>query len=354
LGAIDFGRLYFSWVGLHQAARIGANHASINTTTTDVPAAIDAELDSLNCVPGTPSLVYTDGGTPTTNPQLGDYARVTLTCDFSLLTPLAGFFFGDPIPMTAISSFPVRTGCLGCGTGSGSNPPPPPPEQCRTIPDMEGMSVEGARLAWTSAGFTGPFSPSSGQNLETIAPDGVTVTPLDPSCPEGLTIFTAEVVITTLPAEGSPPGPAGCQVLPNLLGLTVEDARTAWEDSDFTGAFLPPAPDDDPDAVVEDQTASQGGTPLTAEPGVSCLDVATDMEVEVGEAWPPPPVAPCQVPHLIDKTRSVGQSEWYGQGFAPNTYSPTNGNFTIKSQSLVGFTWAPCSSSIVVSAGSGQ
>jgi hypothetical protein len=353
LGAIDFGRLYFSWVGLHQAARIGANHASVNTTTTDVPAAIADELDTLNCESGTPSLAYTDNGTATSNPQLGDYARVTLTCDFSLLTPLAGFFFGDPIPMTAISSFPVRTGCLGCGSGSGSTPPPPPPEQCRTIPQLDGLSVQGARLAWASAGFTGAFTPSSGQDYETVAPGGATVTPVDPACTAGLTIFTAEVMVATLPVEGSPPGPDGCEVLPNVMGLSIEDARTAWSDSNFTGTFLPLPPDDDPDAVVETQLASQSGEPITAEPGVTCLDLATDIEVEVGEAWPPPPVAPCQVPHLIDKSRSQGHTEWYLQGFAANTFSPTTGNFTIKSQSLVGFTWVPCGSSIVVAASGG-
>lgn len=352
LGAIDFGRLFFSWVALHQAARIAANEASIHpatTTSADIPDLIDAEADVMNCDLGTPTLQYTAaGGSVTTTPQLGDYAHVTLTCDFSLVTPLAGFLFGDPIAMTARSSFPVRSGGIGLGGGGSGGGPPPPPEQCRTVPDFEDLSVGGARNAWHSAGFVGAFT-TTAEDHETVDPESIVISPLDAACVDPLAIFNATVTLDALPTDGSPPGPPGCEVIPNLIGMTVEDARITWDDSDFTGEFLPAPPDDEADAVVTGQVMSQAGDEVSSEPGVTCMDPATDIEVSLGDPWPDPPAAPCQVPHLIDKKRSVGESEWYGKGFLTGSFSPTNGNFTIKSQSLVGFSWVPCNSSITVS-----
>jgi hypothetical protein len=353
LGAIDFGRLFFSWVALHQAARIVANEASIHPTTTssaDIPDLIQSEADVLDCALGTPTLQYTTaGGSVTTAPQLNDYAHVTLTCDFSLVTPLAGFLFGDPVGMTARSSFPVRAGAIGVGSGGSGGTPPPPPEQCRTVPDFEGMSIGGARNAWESAGFVTEVI-TSAADYETVDPDSVVISPLDPACVDPLAIFNATVTLDALAGESSPPGPPGCEVIPNLIGMTVTDARDAWDDSNFTGEVMPPPPDDEPDAVVTAQVTFQGGDEVESEPGVTCMDLATDVELTLNAPWPDPPAAPCQVPHLIDKTRSVGQSEWYGKGFQTSTFSPTNGNFTIKSQSLVGFSWVPCNSSITVSA----
>ena len=125
----------------------------------------------------------------------------------------------------------------------------------------------------------------------------------------------------------------------------LNDASGAWDDSPFTGALTAVPTPGDPDAVVTDQVTR----PNVSEPGVTCLDPAANVEVTLGPPWPDPPAAPCQVPHLIDKRRPVGQAEWFARGFATGTFSPTNGNFTIKSQSLVGFSWVPCSSAITVS-----
>ena len=65
---------------------------------------IQTETDVSNCQQGTPTLVYTSAGVPVASPQLGDYAEVTPTCDFTLVTPLAGLLFGDPITMDAEST----------------------------------------------------------------------------------------------------------------------------------------------------------------------------------------------------------------------------------------------------------
>ncbi|MCA1572392.1 MAG: pilus assembly protein [Chloroflexi bacterium] len=346
LGAIDFGRAFFSWVSLHQAARIGANVASIDssTTTPDIPAIIADETDVMNCGVVTPSLVYTRDEIPVTDPELGDYAQLSLACDFSPMTPL----FGDAIPMRAASAFPVRTGCVGCAPGAGGGePPPPPPEQCRTVPYMSNMSVSGARAAWISAGFIGAFN-TTAEDTETVAP-GPVIDPVDPSCPSPLAVFNASVTVLARPAETEPPG---CEVVPNLVGMTIPEARAAWNSMTFAGDFSPPLPDADADAVVTSQATEQDGSSFASDPGITCLDPATDppidMEVQVGDPWPDPPPAPCQVPHLIDKTRPIGKTEWLAAQFT-GTYSPNNGGWKIKSQSLVGFSWLPCDSSIIVS-----
>src|SRR3989337_47922 len=56
LGAIDFGRLFFGWVNLHQAARIGANFASTHPSTAtdaddqdDLVQLIQGDAAALNC-----------------------------------------------------------------------------------------------------------------------------------------------------------------------------------------------------------------------------------------------------------------------------------------------------------------
>jgi hypothetical protein len=80
------------------------------------------------------------------------------------------------------------------------------------------------------------------------------------------------------------------------------------------------------------------------------MDLATSIEVSVGDPWAEPPAAPCHVPHLIDKTRPEGETQWYANLFAPGTYQavPDTGNWKIKSQSLVGLTWASCDAQITV------
>jgi hypothetical protein len=352
LGAIDFGRLFFGYVALHQAARVAANAASVDPSVTaaDVPGLIADETGVMNCDPlDAPVLVYTRAGTPITNAQIGDYAQAEVSCEFSLITPLATQLFGGPIAMRATATFPVRTGCVGCTPGSGGGtPPPPPPEQCRTAPNVVGLSVGGARNAWESAGFIGSFTVSTGDDTSTVAT--AVIAPDDLACLAPLEIFTASMTVTSEPPDTEP---AGCEVVPNLLGMTVADARAAWTATDFdTGEFLPPAPDANPAARVLSQAVLQDGAPVTTEPGVTCLDPATDppldMEVQLGAAWPAPPPAPCQVPHLIDKQRNAAEAEWDGADFT-GSFSPPNGNFTIKSQSIPGFSWVPCESSIVVS-----
>jgi hypothetical protein len=181
LMALDLGRVFFGWVGLNNAARIGASYAAAHPTAWVPPgnalqqanyeAQVLADANALNCaLPGTiPDPVFA-GGT-----GLGESAHVTLTCDFSLLTPLVSQILGGSITIQAESVFPIRTGMIGgvpAGPGlpsplpspsapSGSVPQPTPTPTPCVVPNFIGDSVgtrqnpnPNIQTEWGAAGFT--------------------------------------------------------------------------------------------------------------------------------------------------------------------------------------------------------
>jgi hypothetical protein len=184
LMALDLGRVFFGWVGLNNAARIGASYAAAHPTAWVPPGdllqqgnyedQIRADADALNCaLPGVPDPVFPSGT------ALGQPAQVTLTCDFSLLTPLVSQIIGGSITIRAESIFPIRTGMIGgvpAGPGlpspnpspspsgsagpSPSGAPTPTPTPC-VVPNFIGDSVgtrqnpnPAIQAEWGQAGFT--------------------------------------------------------------------------------------------------------------------------------------------------------------------------------------------------------
>jgi hypothetical protein len=350
LGAIDFGRLFFGWVNLHQAVRIGANFAATNqdmaTERDRYVALIEGDLEGLNCERNAPipnPTYTTPDGTPVTVPTLGDYATVTLDCEFSPITPLGDVFFGDPIAMSATSTFPIREGCITCPEVE-PEPPPPTPLQCRLVPDMDAMSVAGARLAWESAGFDPTnVTVASGGETSTVASAALTEDDPLSNCEfPTYAIFSSSVLLSVEPEDSG----TGCTVVPNLVGIALADGIDTWTGSPFTGAMTVDGGDPataDPTMVI----TSQATTP-TSEAGVSCMDTAASMDVQLGPAWPTPPPAPCRVPNMINLFRAEGQVAWAAARFDGGNFSPTSGQFKIRAQSLVGGTYVPCDASIVV------
>jgi TadE-like protein/PKD domain len=137
--AIDFGRVFFGWVALHNAARIGANYAAANAHAWDgmkPPYQLERDrfqelvlndLQSLNC--------QLPAGDPVDEPVFagfadGDLVQVQINCAFGLVTPLAESVFGGPIQMTVMTDFAIyRTHGNAPVDGGGA---PPPPERCGT------------------------------------------------------------------------------------------------------------------------------------------------------------------------------------------------------------------------------
>jgi len=179
--AIDFGRVFFGWVALQNSARIGADFAAQHADAWDgVPNAIELkeqalyreqvvqDMQAINCDPpggGT----WDTGDVP--DPVFaafddGSHVAVGLTCSFRLLTPLAEAVFGGPVTVGATADFTI-TRTIYAGV-----PEAPPVAPCdpgtSLVPNMVGLTVADARSAWTNAGFTGTFNPSTGHTAQQV------------------------------------------------------------------------------------------------------------------------------------------------------------------------------------------
>ncbi len=141
--AVDFGRVFFGWVGVHNASRVAANfaatHADAAWTVPTDPAVVDYvemvqnDAANLNCQPSPLDVdppTFTDqAGAPVVDPEFEDIATVTIECTFRTIVPLA------PFEIAASSSFPVRAGTIpACRSAARSRRLPRHARQCRTSP----------------------------------------------------------------------------------------------------------------------------------------------------------------------------------------------------------------------------
>jgi PKD repeat protein len=149
---IDFGRLFMSYVTLTNATRVAANYGSTdpaafsgtpNTATYD--AMVTRETSGLNCAlrpdsggNNPPIPTYPNGS------QLGGTSVASMTCDFTLLTPLLTTFFGGPLPISASARFPIRTGAIANIGGSTTVPPPGSPVADFRFTGVSGGTVNGS------------------------------------------------------------------------------------------------------------------------------------------------------------------------------------------------------------------
>jgi Flp pilus assembly protein TadG len=177
--ALDAGRVFFGWVALQNASRIGADYAAAHADAWDgspdptqqnqrdrYQLLVRNDLQALGCRDTSqfnpvPDPNFDIDGDGTSGFDDGALVRVELYCDFGLLTPLAEDFMGSPATLHAKTDFAInRT------INTGLPPPvdPPPPVGCvageRLVPDMVGSEMEDAYALWTGSGFTGSFLPA--------------------------------------------------------------------------------------------------------------------------------------------------------------------------------------------------
>ena len=154
--SLDFGRVFFGWVGLQNVVRIAANNAAANPEAFSAPYGsltpsqrlqydqyvdqIVREATGLNCAPlpqaspaptNIPAPSFDDfNGSGATD--LGDFASVSMTCQFGLITPLANSVLGGGVTIGAKAEFPVRGAAVANlptpapSAGSSSAPTPSP------------------------------------------------------------------------------------------------------------------------------------------------------------------------------------------------------------------------------------
>jgi hypothetical protein len=180
--AIDVGRLFYGWVNINNAARIAANYAGAAPTASFGPGSeyetvVRNEANNSDCTLATVSI-------PTFAPDtnVGSTATVSLSCSFKLLTPFISRFVGDPMILSATSNFVIRSGFV-------AGVPIAPP------------------------GFPTP-TPLPSPSADPSASPAPSVSPPPPCAP-------------------------GTIAVPNLVGLTVANARSAWTGAGFTGSFTP-------------------------------------------------------------------------------------------------------------------
>jgi hypothetical protein len=348
LFALDFGRIFLGWVTLNNMARVGADYAAKHPN--DFGGARPTEYDNL--ILGSFDAINCDADETTFDPTFsgdsgpGEHVTVELACDFSPLTPLIGFIFNNaPITVSASSAFPVGYGCVGECDPGGGNPPPPPPSNCRTVPDMVGMSVLGARNAWIVAGFgAATFTPDDpAEDARTVSDQTVTEPTNTEGCSGAEAFVFASVDVTLEPLVVPDPPIPGCLPVPNLVGMTVDQAREAWTDAGMGGPFVPTTGFGD--RVVSDQFVEPD-----AEPG-DCILPPLEVQVTYGDALGTPPAQPCQVPSFANTSSTEAPALWSGKGFT-GTIRFNNAQrlpYSIKSQSLVGGVYVPCTSGITLS-----
>jgi len=299
------------------------------------------DLSSINCAPPSdpadgkwrrtdiPDPTFTNVSGTADPYELGDRVTVELTCRFKFVTPVVGGILGSPFTFNADSAFAVRGGVIK-GVPVGGTLPSPPSCIDAVVPNMVGMSVATARSTWTSAGFTGAFTPDSaaGKDTETVTTQVTT-----PSANVGDCISKTAVVTVTSSAPTTCTSPDIS--VPNLVGMTVQAARSTWT-SAFSGAFSPNSGFDTNQVLTQSVSAGL------------CRPPSTAITVTHGSP-PPPPPALCDAPQLIGIKVNSGESAYRTAGFTGNyTKRAGNGNYTIQFQSLVGGQKYPCTSDVEV------
>jgi hypothetical protein len=302
--ALDFGRVFFGWVGLQNAARIGASYAAMYPEAWGAPgdatkkaqyaANIQADAAAINCrlQNPLPAPTYPNGT------AIGEDAVVAFKCNFDLITPFLAQIMGSPIELNGRAVFSIRSGEFA--GPAGGNPPPPPPPPCHTVPNMVNRTVAQARNDWfVVGGFTGAFTPPNGQDTEIVSAQATSPASIPGAC------IDAGSSVTVVSA---PPGtcPAGQAKVPSLVGMLVSAARTKWSADGFTGSFSP-------NGQNSDTVLGQTTTPLSS-PN-DCRPLTTTVTVTHGPPPTPPPPPPCTVPNFISSDSGGAQALWTTAGF---------------------------------------
>jgi len=178
--AVDAGRLFFGWVALQNASRIGADYAASHADAWNgapnpvelsqqlrYSVLINQDLTASGCQnisPTAPAPIFDPSGTAPNDYADGVRVRVDLPCEFPLLTPLAQGFLGRPLVLHSSSEFAINR-TITTGLGSGGPPPPgPTPAGCpagqQNVPNLVGQQNQDAFAAWQGSGFTGPYAPA--------------------------------------------------------------------------------------------------------------------------------------------------------------------------------------------------
>jgi PKD repeat protein len=348
--AIDFGRLFFSYVTLTNVTRIAANYGSIDPASftgtpslTTYNAVVTKETGGLNCQ----LRADTGGHNPPipvvpANPTLGSMSVATMTCDFSLVTPIIGAVLaGGSIPITVTSEFPIRVGAISNIGGGTTLPPPGSPTAAFTFTGVSGGTINGSgnvtgtvpvtvnvvnastnaqTYDWDWGDGSHEFVAAPTPHTYNVARNyNVTLTVTNPSGSSSLT----RVVSVTDPSApppvagfygtpvGAPPaadggGPTGTAItgsrglIVNITNISTNGTAYSWNFGDGTGASTASDPQHQYNTrgtytVVLTITAPTGGSPFTR-----------SSYVTVG----------CVIPNFANTSTGAADTTWQTAGYA--------------------------------------
>ena len=359
LMAIDFGRVYLGWVNLQNMARIAANFAANNPTawaTNDAAVKakyqnqIIADAKQNNCtLPLTGGIQTAPDPTFSNpaNPSIGDTVQVQLNCTFTIITPVIRNIVGSGGALTVSSSstFPIKSGMFALGGGGPTAP-------IAAFTGNPTSVVEGASVSFIDNSSGGPTSwawtfgdggTSASQNqVHLYATAGTYTVSLTVTNSVGTSSLTKAGYITVTVAP-----PAANFTATPLSGnrpllVTVTDTSTggptAWSWTFGDGGT----------STAQNPTYSyaNAGTysvslTVTAPGGTNSVTKTNYITVGAGT---------CTVPSFNGTSTTTAQATWNAANFT-TTVNFQQGNlpWTIKSQTLVGGSSVPCSSSITVS-----
>ena len=388
LTAIDFGRIYLGWVNLTQMTRIAASFAADHASAWGTPPdtvvqdryvqKMENDARAINCeLPPSdafPPPVFA-GGT-----GLGAHVSVGISCNFTILTPIISDILGGDILVTAETTYPVMEGAVATVPGGGGPITPPPEADFMGLPrsgwapldvTFTDTSLHGPG-SWTwdfSVGAsatgvaTGDASPGTAlsQGPHTVTYDCVG----DPGdvCRFGVvltvqnsggvdSISRSDYITVTVPPATGPIAEftgtplAGTEPLAvdfdfvDLRGGTITYTTYAWTFGDGGTGTGPTPSHTYADEGVYDVT-------LTVTDSTGATNTLTKTAyITVAHRT-------CRVPDFAGTKKNNAQATWAAAGFTTTVlFGSGNGNWTIRTQSLVGGTVDPqpngCASTITV------
>ena len=187
LTAIDFGRVFLGWINLQQMTRLAANEAAEHASVWAVPgdatgekaryqAKVKNDARLINCVlPNPLPEPILGAGT-----ELGAPVTVAFSCQFNIITPVISNIIGNPVLVSAETTYPVKEGVVATVPGGGAPIIPLPVAKFTGSPQSGwGPSLQVTFTNESTGGPTSQFwdfdvTPRGGTGSGTVSPPTAT------------------------------------------------------------------------------------------------------------------------------------------------------------------------------------
>jgi PKD repeat protein len=360
--ALDFARVYLGWINLQNmtraASNFAANHAEAwlapldptnAATITQYRNQVINDAAKTNCVltptvPADPD--FKDGNGDGTSTEIGDRATVSLTCTFTLITPIISNIVGKNLLVSASAVFPVKSGTFASAGGGGTAP-------TANFTASPTTTTTGTNIAFTDASTGSPTTwawtfgdggTSSSQNP--IHPYGspgtytVALTATNASGSNTLTKTNYITINSPAPVANFTGTPTSITVGSSVSFSDISTGNpTAWAWTFGDGGTS----NSGPNVAHAYNTAGTYSVSLTVTgPGGSNSITKTNYIVVSA--------ATCTVPSFTNTSSSNAQATWTAANFTTTVVFQHSNNlpYTVKSQSVVANSSAPCNTVITL------